>query len=77
MWKRRTLIYLLLVTFTDSKETAIESISWRLDRTYDYILKNYDLVNVDCVFGVVLSQGEFLDGLRVCTRLIFSVSKRN
>lgn len=56
MWKCKTFVSLLLLISTVQGD-VIENILVRLDRVYDYILTHHDLMNIDTIFGVVLSQG--------------------
>lgn len=56
MWQCKTFLSLLLLISTVQGD-VIENILVRLERVYDYILTNHNLMNIDSIFGVVLSQG--------------------
>lgn len=56
MWKSK-FVFVLLLTSTIHGNHLLSKISLHLQRVYDYILKNHNEINIDGIFGVVLSQG--------------------
>lgn len=60
MWKSRTCVFVCLLSlFQTGRANRIHTVITHLEHVYDYILKNHRMVNIDCIFGVVLSQGSF------------------
>lgn len=57
MCKSNALFVLVLLLVSTVQGGVIENILAHLERVYDYILTHHDLMNLDAIFGVVLSQG--------------------
>lgn len=57
MWKSKAFVLALFFISVVQGDNVIQRILTHLERVYNYMLEHHDSLNVDSVFGVVLSQG--------------------